>query len=65
MKNHYLLAQIADILMQLYINGAKVFKLIKKTIDNICLHILEDLRNKILTYEDITSLAKPMQVRFT
>lgn len=65
MKNHYLLTQIADILMQLYTKGAKVFKIIKKTIKDISSHLLEALRTKILTDEDMLSLAKPRQVRFT
>ncbi|MBM7581529.1 hypothetical protein JOD02_000352 [Caldicoprobacter guelmensis] len=65
MKNHYLLTQIADILMQLYTKGAKVLKVIKKTIKHISLHLLEDLRTKVITDEDMVSIMKPMQVRFT
>jgi len=65
MKNHYLLTQIADILMQLYTKGAKVFKIIKKTIKNISSHLLEDLRTKVITDEDMVNIMKPMQVRFT
>ncbi len=65
MKNHYLLTQIADILMQLYENGSKIFKTVKKTIKEISSSLLEALRTKILTDEDMLSLAKPRQVRFT
>jgi hypothetical protein len=64
MKNHYLLTQIADILMQLYENGLKVFKTIKKTAKEISSELLEAIRTHRLTDEDIPLLDKPMQIRF-
>jgi hypothetical protein len=65
MKNHYLLIQIADMLMQLYENGLKIFKTIKKTVKEISSDLLEAIRIRILTDEDILQWAKPIQVRFT
>jgi hypothetical protein len=65
MKNHYLLTQIADILMQLYENGFKVLKVLKKTAKEISSNLLEAIRTRKLTDEDIQQLVKPMQVRFT
>jgi len=64
MKNHYLLTQIADIIMQLYENGLQVFKLIKKTAKEISSELLETIRTRTLTDEDILQLAKPIQIRF-
>ncbi|MDC3426383.1 transposase family protein [Aquibacillus sp. 3ASR75-11] len=65
MKNHYLLTQITDILMQLYENGAKIFKKLKKTAKEISSDLLEAFRTRILTGEDIATMVKPIQVRFT
>jgi len=64
MKNHYLLTQITDILMQLYENGSKVLKDIKKKIKTISSNLLEAIRSRFLTDEDIKKLDKPIQVRF-
>ncbi|MGY0695048.1 transposase family protein, partial [Virgibacillus sp. FSP13] len=65
MKNHYLLTQITDILMQLYEKGAKIFKKLKKTAKEISSNLLEAIRTRRLTDEDIATMVKPMQVRFT
>ena len=65
MKNHYLLTQITDILMQLYEKGSKIFQKIKKTAKEISSNLLEAIRTRRITDEDITMLAKPIQVRFT
>lgn len=65
MKNHYLLTQIADILMQLYENGVGLIKELKKTAKEISSNLLEAIRTRTLTDEDISRLAKPTQVRFT
>ena len=65
MKNHYLLTQIADILMQLYENGVGLLKDLKKTAKEISSNLLEAIRTRTLTDEDISRLAKPIQVRFT
>jgi len=65
MKNHYLLTQIADILMQLYEKGVGLIKELKKTAKEISSNLLEAIRTRTLTDEDISQLAKPIQVRFT
>lgn len=64
MKNHYLLTQIADILMQLYENGIKGLRKLKRTIKNISSDLLASFGRQ-LTREDIfytqkrTSLSVP------
>lgn len=65
MKNHYLLTQITDILMQLFEKGSKTLQSFKKTIKEISSNLLEAIRTRILTDEDITHLDKPIQIRFT
>lgn len=65
MKNHYLLTQIADILVQLYEKGFKLLKTLEKTIKEISSNLLEALRTRVLTDEDMVALVKPIQVRFT
>ena len=64
MKNHYLLTQIADIIMQLYENGLNIFKMIKKTAKEISSELLEAIRTRTLTDEDILQIANPIQIRF-
>jgi hypothetical protein len=64
MKNHYLLTQIADILVQLFENGLSIFRLVKKTAKEISSKLLEGIRSRSLTDEDIQLLAKPKQIRF-
>ena len=65
MKNHYLLTQITDIIMQLFEKGSKIVKSFKKTAKEISSNLLEAIRTRILTDEDIAHLVKPIQVRFT
>ena len=65
MKNHYTLIQIADIIMQLYENGLKIFRIVKKTAKEISSNLLEAIRTHILTDEDILRIATPIQIRFT
>jgi len=65
MQNHYLLTQITDILMQLYEKGSKLLKCAKKTIKEISSDLLEAIRTRILTDEDIHNWVKPIQIRFT
>lgn len=65
MKNHYLLIQLTDILIQLYENGSRIFKEMKKTAKEISSNLLEAIRTRTLTDEDISTLVKPIQVRFT
>jgi hypothetical protein len=64
MKCHYLLAQIAEIIMQLYENGAELFKTIQHGVKEISSLLLESLRTRIFTDEDIKKLDVPMQIRF-
>jgi hypothetical protein len=64
-KNHYLLVQIADILVQLYLHGAKILKGLKKSAKEKSSDLLEAIRTRILTAEDLLQLGKPMQIRFT
>ncbi|MFT8323665.1 MAG: transposase family protein [Bacillus sp. (in: firmicutes)] len=65
MKNHYLLAQITEIIMVLHEQGSKALKRVKKTVKEISSRLLEALRGQTLTNEDIVQLGKPMQIRFT
>ena len=66
MKNHYLMAQLADILRQLFEMGVKKIRDLKKTIKEISSCLLESLRNRSLTEtEDILQIAKRIQIRFT
>ena len=61
MKNHYLITQIADILMQMYENGDKGVKELKYTIKHIAEELLESLRKQSLELEDF--IFKKMQIR--
>ena len=54
MKNHYLLAQIADIIVQLYEKGIPIIKELKKTIKNISSDLLASFGRQ-LTREDISN----------
>lgn len=53
MKNHYLLIQIADIILQLYTVGSKILRVLKKTIKNISSDLLNCFAGTVLTKEDI------------
>lgn len=64
MQAHYLITQIADILMQLYENGFKLLKNVWKTVKRISSDLLEAIRTRRLTAEDI-QLVNPTQIRFT
>lgn len=65
MKNHYLLVQITDILMQLYENGSTIVKTFKKTAKEKSSKLFEGIRSRLITEEDQATLVKPIQVRFT
>ncbi|MEL4029753.1 transposase family protein [Caldifermentibacillus hisashii] len=65
MKNHYVLFQITDIIRQLYERGSKILKTLKKTAKEKSSVLLEAIRTRNLTNEDMTALEKPIQVRFT
>lgn len=59
MKNHYLLVQIADIILQLYERAIPIIKELNKTIKNISSDLLASFRRQ-LTKEDILGTKKPM-----
>ena len=65
MKNHYLLTQITDIVVQLFENGLKIMRELKKTAKEISSNLLEAIRTRTLTDEDMRVLVKPIQIRFT
>ena len=54
MKNHYLLTQIADILMQLYLAWNPYIKELKQTIKNTSSGLLESFRRLTVTDEDVS-----------
>ncbi|HBI60752.1 MAG TPA: hypothetical protein DDY31_06000 [Lachnospiraceae bacterium] len=58
MKNHYLLTQIADILMQLYLSCNKLIKYIKQSIKNTSSRLLESFRRHPITDEDVSYISK-------
>lgn len=53
MKNHYLLTQIADILMQLYLAWNPLIEEIKQSIKNTSSRLLESFRRQTVTDEDV------------
>ena len=54
MKNHYLLTQISDILMQLYLAWNPYVKKLKQTIKNTSSGLLESFRRQTVTKEDVS-----------
>ena len=54
MKNHYLLTQISDILMQLYLAWNPYIKELKQTIKNTSSGLLESFRGLTVTDEDVS-----------
>jgi hypothetical protein len=65
MKNHYLLTQIADILMQLYLAGHKILKMLKQAIKNTSSRLLETFRIATVSDEDVKYIEKYTTVHFT
>ena len=63
MKNHYLLAQIADILRQLFECGYELIRNLKASIKEISSRLLESFSRDPLTPEDIINITKPIQIR--
>ena len=53
MKNHYLLTQIADIIMQLYLAWSPVINEIGQSIKNTSSRLLESFRRQTITDEDV------------
>ena len=58
MKNHYLLAQIADIIMQLYLAWNPMRKAIKLSIKNTSSMLLESFRRLQITDEDVSQSSR-------
>ena len=54
MKNHYLLTQISDILMQLYLAWNPYIKKLKQTVKNTSSGLLESFRGLTVTAEDVS-----------
>ena len=54
MKNHYLLTQISDILMQLYLAWNPYIRELKQTIKNTSSGLLESFRRQTVTEEDVS-----------
>ncbi len=53
MKNHYLLTQVADIMMQLYLCWNPLIKEIGQSIKNTSSRLLESFRRHFITKEDV------------
>lgn len=58
MKNHYLLTQIADILMQLYIAWNPYVSELKQSIKNTSSRLLESFRILKITNEDVSQILR-------
>lgn len=58
MKNHYLLTQISDIIMQLYLSWNKYIKEIKQSIKNTSSRLLESFRRDPIKDEDVKQITK-------
>jgi DNA-binding ferritin-like protein (Dps family) len=63
MKNHYLLIQISDIIIQLFEKGYDLIRNLNYGITKISSTLLDSFRRDIITIEDISKLAKRMQIR--
>ena len=53
-NNHYLLTQISDILMQLYLAWNPYIKKLKQTVKNTSSGLLESFRIQTVTAEDVS-----------
>lgn len=53
MKNHYLITQISDVLLQLYERGIKGLKAVNRTLKDISAGLLECLRKQALTPDEL------------
>jgi len=58
MKNHYLLTQVADIIMQLYLAWLPLIKEIKQSIKNTSSRLLESFRRQTVTDEDVSYITR-------
>lgn len=61
MKNHYLITQLADVLLQLYEDGVKGIKIIRRTIEKISEGLLKSIQKQPLSEEDF--VFKKFQIR--
>ena len=64
MKNHYLLTQIADILMQLYLSTSKLVRSIGQSIKNTSSRLLESFRQHTINEEDVQYIKRNTAVHF-
>ena len=58
MKNHYLITQIADIIMQIYLSFSTLRKEIGQSIKNTSSRLLESFRRHTVTDEDVSYISK-------
>ena len=58
MKNHYLITQIADIVMQLYLAWSPLVKEINQSIKNTSSRLLERFRSQTVTDEDVVYIQR-------
>lgn len=58
MKNHYLLTQISDILMQIYLAWNPYVRELKQTIKNTSSGLLESFRRQTVTEEDVSYILR-------
>ncbi len=58
MKNHYLITQIADIIMQIYLSWSPLRKEIGQSIKNTSSRLLESFRRQIVTDEDVSYIRR-------
>ena len=62
MKNHYLLTQIADMMMQVYLAWNPLLRKIKQSIKNTSSRLLESFRSHLITDEDVLYIQKHTSV---
>ena len=62
MKNHYLLTQIADMVMQVYLAWNPLLRKIKQSIKNTSSRLLESFRSHPITNEDVQYIQKHTSV---
>ena len=62
MKNHYLLTQIADKIMQVYLAWNPLPRKIKQSIKNTSSRLLESFRSHLITNEDVQYIQKHTSV---
>ena len=62
MKNHYLLTQIADIIMQLYLHWNPIVRKLGQGIKNTSSRLLESFRRQTVTDEDVLYIERRTSV---